>query len=689
MASAAISAAACGGGDAVTRYYIYYLPDQSQTWEQRKDCGLAKEWSNLLGRKVTVEDVDALNWELRHLDDYDGKNPIIKSALRGDRELKEYLSLLGRLIDTSRLTYDSWDYPSREEIEKYKRNLRYIRRWASQYTGRRLSRQYKLMQMRASFALKDWNDCMRIWREAPKDKSVLTALMHNLYAGVLYRTGKRAEAFAIYSGMGDQRSASWTADKTGTVEGVRQYYDTDPNSPVLPYLIREFCNNTQETNDVLADISSKQLDGTVEDYLDWIGARQISTSSALQFVKLANEASSNPEVTDKAMWLNAAALVQYYFGNYNEALKLIADAKQAPSTEGSRLCTRYIAMFVNLATAPSSEVYSDLGIADIEWLLSMSGDTHAGRMLERLVHNELEPRFAREGRTKQLLAALQLANYNDAGTIINENGSQYLVPMYDSDYFNTLDTLPVSDVIGWAEYLRNGQDAWSKTAHAQGVQTDYMNDIIGTRLLRQGKFAEAREYLAKVSVSFLDRQNIAPYAAVRSFTDAPWRSRREKTNEYESVHLKRNAKLEYCDYMLSLEGKTSSAPDMMRLAAAYYTASPDGKCWWLTRYGVSPYGENPVAEGDLDFAEEARKLLKRAKTSDACGVLPIDILYAEAFTAPHDMYYYNDNTYEWELNRNSRQYAAYDVLADASNKYTRIPAYVTKCDILRSFIKER
>lgn len=687
-AAAAISAAACGS-EPVTRYYIYYLPDQSRTWEQRKERGLAKEWSNLLGREVTAEDVDELNWELRYLDKYDGKNPIIKSALRGDREVREYLTLLARLIDTSRLRYDSWDYPSREDIEKYKSNLRNIRQRASQYTGRRLSRQYRLMQMRASFALKDWNDCERIWRETPRDKSIFTALMHNLYAGVLYRTGKRSEAFAIYSGMGDERSASWCAAKTGTVDGVRQYYITDPNSPVLPYLIREFCNNTQETVDVLSDISTKQLEGKVEDYLDWIGARQISTSSALQFVKLANEAVSNPEVKDKAMWLNGAALVQYYFGNYNEALKLISEAKQAASTEESRLCTRYISMFVDLATAPSSEAYSDLGIADIDWLLSMSGDDHAARMLQRLVHNELEPHFAREGKSRQLLASLLVADCYNPEYGVSDAGSRNLVPVYNCDYFNALDTLPVSDVIGWAEYLRDGRDAWSKTSRAQGGQTDYMNDIIGTRLLRQGKFAEAKEYFAKVPIAFLDEQNIAPYAAVRSFTDLPWRSRREKSNEYEKVHLKRNAKLEYCDYILGLKAKTSSASDLMRLAGAYYTASPDGKCWWLTRYGVSPYGENPVAAGDFDFAEEARKLLRRAKTSDAAGVLPIDILYAEAFAAPKDMDTYNPYTYNWEVNRNSRQYVAYEALADAFTSSTPVPAYVTKCDILRSFLKER
>ena len=94
LAAAAAAGVACIS-EPVYRYYIRYEKNDNVSFGERADRQLAEVWSQMLGCKVTAEDVS----DIAGLDmDNPGwleDNPIYKGVLKsGDRELKAYLATL-------------------------------------------------------------------------------------------------------------------------------------------------------------------------------------------------------------------------------------------------------------------------------------------------------------------------------------------------------------------------------------------------------------------------------------------------------------------------------------------------------------------------------------------------------------------------------------------------------------------
>ncbi len=681
LMTAVIAAWACVE-ERIDRYYIYYLPD-SDSWTDRKYDAMAAEWTRLLGTPITVNDVRNIpdHQDAITRDSY-SKIARICSDGRHPEELA-YLRLIADIAKESRFSYDSWDYPTKEEIALHESNLSSIRNRVRTYKGSRLAPQYRLQEMRMSFALKDWADCERLWRNAPKDDSIFTEMMRNLYAGVLYRTGRKDEAFAIYSEMGDTESASWCAARTGSVDGIVNFYDTDPDSKVLPYLIRQFCNNTQETLDMIASSS----DGSYEaKWLEEIGAREINRTEAEKFLALADKAAANPKVSDKAMWLGAAALVEYYYGNFKEAARLMAKAESAPASEQSKMACKYIAIFVDIANAPADKV-SDMAADDVIWLMEDCKNPHSGRMLHRLVYTELKERLNDDAGLFPLMAATAADGLCKADLPADFKYSGD----YSSDYFAMLDSIPVEKLKEW--YAINSTrrlGKWTPVLNALNTDPYYLKDIIGTRLMRQGRWAEAREYLADIPCSFLSKQNISPFAAKRDFKLLPWLTPREVVkDEWEPTKVTRNAKLDFCDYVMGLERNQRTREDALRLAAAYYNASEYGKCWWLTDYSWTSCSDTISDNGpDRDFAAEARAIVKKAYSKPG-KTSPVELKFAETYVGKDPLTKYDSNLERSVYLKTGDYYRGLSEIADMlrGTPQSSWPAEIRRCDVFRQFMK--
>lgn len=674
-----VSYAMACASDFVTRYYIYYVPEADYDDADARNERLAREWSRLLGVRIIGSDVSNLPYESSDVT-RKSNNPIVKACFNGrNQQAMSYLKLLLDCNNELGLSYNEWSYPSKETIRNHNQKIRrYLATARSRFAGK-LGRQYRLMAMRCAFDLKDYALCAEIWRSMPKDNSVFYDIARNLYAGVLYRTGHKAEAFAIYSAMGDQQSASWCAAKTGSVDGIRNFYVTDCNSPVLPFLIKQFCNNTQETFDAVAD----SIDS---DYFDMAGFREINADTQRDFMTLALEAAANPKVTDPRMWLNAAALVKYYNCDYGDAAALMARARQASGSKGSELCSRYISMFVDAALTESDSLFRDMAIENLTWLDARRADSHAANMLTRMVFEVVAPRFKKSGFTNDLLAsyAIYWRAEDNVGDSWNYN--------YSDDYYTALFSLPLDSILQWKEFIKPGRSGnWAPLLAKLKPQADYLNDLIGTRYIRLGRWNEAMEYLSSVPLSFLSAQNIAPFAAKRSFEGYAWSAPRETVDEYNfKGTLSRNAKLDFCKYIMELEKTPDSYERDMKLASAYFLISGRGKCWWITDYGCHTYYvERPVSP-DIDYLALAGKYAGKAVGRSA-GRQKAEALYAGSFISNYDLLSRNWSTDSWELDKNSSGYGAFSSLLSyirqnyGSSRSSDLPVEITTCDVLKQF----
>lgn len=227
----------------------------------------------------------------------------------------------------------------------------------------------------------------------------------------------------------------------------------------------------------------------------------------------------------------------------------------------------------------------------------------------------------------------------------------------------------------------------------------YYNDIIGTKMMAEGRFEEAVPYLEKVPLDFLCKQNICAYMAMRDYSKPRWLTKQaiKEDSEYDSNYrnsLNRNPKLDFCRDMMRLQPQhdLSRANSEQRINAAYelavryFQASCYGDCWYLTHYGKSVSDSTRV--GEKDFAKAAVEYLCESKNSTDFNMRE-QSLYALAYipTEPYMMEVYDPNTYDIKvvINR-SRQFFAMKELDDfATANSGKISGYVSKCDVLRKF----
>ena len=226
---------------------------------------------------------------------------------------------------------------------------------------------------------------------------------------------------------------------------------------------------------------------------------------------------------------------------------------------------------------------------------------------------------------------------------------------------------------------------------------DYYNDLIGTRYMAEGRFAEAVPYLERVSLDFISRQNISWYMANRNYTEARWFNR-QLPNTYETDgpdkgEPKENLKLKYCKEMIQMQSSYNLATageqkeaQAYELAVRYYQASCYGDCWFLTHYSHSV--NDSARAGELDFAAKAIDYLRQSSRSANLST-QYKSLYALAFIDIEPWY---EVTYDSEYNlviiphTASAQYKALAALSRFAHEHPQnIDRYTTRCDVLKQF----
>ena len=73
---------------------------------------------------------------------------------KNDEEMVGYLAELNKYLDISRDLGDTWDYPTKAQLQERQRTLQAMATIASSYRGTRLKAQWALLYMRANMVMK-------------------------------------------------------------------------------------------------------------------------------------------------------------------------------------------------------------------------------------------------------------------------------------------------------------------------------------------------------------------------------------------------------------------------------------------------------------------------------------------------------------------------------------------------------
>ena len=623
---------------------------------------------------------------------------------KNDSEMVAYLEQLSVYLDISQQLGETWDYPTKEQLQQRKQNLNTMIAKAKAYKGTRLRPQWQLLQMRANMVQGNHAENITLWEQqySKTGASVYRDMMRNIYAGALLHQGRRTEACDIFAEQGDMVSIKWAMRKHRNLAGIKAIFAESADSPTMNFLVQDFVNNTQETID---------NDGDKEWVEEMINSRIIQRNEVNQFITYARSLVEGKKTQSPAMWMAAIGELQYLFGQYDDAMATLNKAVGMEGTQRMKDNARAIRLVASANQSNLGPQYSSWVKGETDWLLSKikeeAGndpnkyyDNHYYDVLERFVYSNLAPRYKREGNTNMATALIyMMENEKLIKVSPGENFENRL--SYSDEYFVILDSMNTRQAIDYQQFInKSSNDPLEKMVkNVNDVNNDYLNDIIGTKFLANGQFSEAIEYLSKVPLSFMESQNISYYLANRDFTKPVWTERQiSSSDEYcDGPNLGKitfNKKLVFCREMSQLEQRYTLANNQERpklaydLAVRYYQASYYGDCWFLTQYGKSVCD---TARTDRpDFVAKAIHLLEESARSNDPTVR-FNSLYALAYIPVEPWcsidYNWANNTSTYTPLRGNRQWRALNTL----NNYVKgralenLPLYVRRCDVLKKF----
>ena len=701
-----VAGLACGPMEPVHNFYMFnvYSHGNNNPFSSR----VADYWKVYTGEKRTNEQIRSTYYQTpsEYYFSDNCKRIFAVAKRKKDTEMTVYIH---HLINYSKICdqlKETWDYPTKKQLAARMLTLQNMKNAAKTYRGKRLKQQYALLYMRANMLTGNYNANSLYWNNTASkyNAGIYRDIMQNIYANALLHKGLWRQACDIYSSQYDWESIEWAMRKYRNMAGIRNIYATDPNSPTLNYLVQNFVNSAQETIDT---------DGN-QDYINVLGKTPVFEKDIKDFIAFANNAASTDKINNKCLWKSASAMLNYLIGNNKEAMDEINKAMNLNGDERTKDNARCIRLLVSTVNNDLNSSYTTYLAKEFGWLQKKrnSDDKFYSNVMNRVVFRNLAPKYSASGHPEVSTALIgmmnEIENHSDA-----YNSDQHSTTFdwnkkenynynndYYGEYFDQLDSMSADAMAKYFTYIESTpKDAFESFVLKNVYKNeDFFHDLIGTKYLAEGKFADAIPYLKKVHLSFLSHQNICYYMAHRDFTQARWFKHQlfnenAQTDGYGLATLKENPKLKFCEQMLQMQSRyTLAREDNARrqaaydLASRYYQASCYGDCWFLSRYAHSCMDSARTFQ--MDFAQKAMEYLKDSRQSTDMK-LQQQSLYARAYIQFHFNSFYcvfdYPTTYPY-IKARPEVYAAYTELSDFVRHNQSTDTYITKCDVLKKFM---
>ena len=655
---------ACAGGW-TTNYYLFSVYE-NEDFSNRMDEITRNNWKAYLG----LAD-DQYYWF--RADD------IIKAAqAKNDALMVSYVQNLEKYLDCARqVSYETWEYPTKEELVQRKQILLSVQTYAQSKLKTRLRSQHALLYMRCNMLLGQHQQNITFWEQTASQyiETVYKDMMKNIYAGALYKSGQTEKAGELFAEMGDYTSLMTIYYKKRSFAAIRQEYLKNPNAKVLPFLLQDFVNNAQEADDA-TNPNAEGIGGK-------LFIRDLSKAEVLQMRDFCEQVLKEGKTETPVLWKSAKAWLEYMFGNKQQALADITEATTLAGTQRMQDDARVLRLYINSALAPQSEDFDNWLQGELTWLSQkIKDDYFFHNAQDRIVQQTLKNRYFNDP-------------VKEVG-LLNATGS-YLY----SDY---IDTMKVENLEKFYFFtLKTPKTSFERYLKDHLTKQDYvLEDLIGTKYMRLCQWDKAIQWLENIPTSFYEGKGYAVYAANRRYNLGPWIKRQWLKSEElygdQAIKLSQNPKIQFSREMQKMEGELSvlSGEELKKqyyeLAVRYAQASFTGDCWYLMRDGKSVM--DTVRVNEVDLAAKAASCLQKAGDPKDF-LLKEKVLFARAYVYMNPTPWYdsiwNSETYEYDHipNPKSAQYKAFATFADFAKKHaSELSGYVTRCDEYSEFMKD-
>ncbi len=560
-------------GDDPAYYNLFHCTRPLPELEDLHIDASALFWARYLN--LPVDDNFKSDIRYLRLDDFDNEESdnLLLSNLRrqGSNDaiaLLRYNTELADLVD-SRF---SWSY-RKVTPEDYQALLAKVN---DLDVNEKLSKRKAFLKMRILSRLDAYDDMMQLWNNEAKDwePCEMRDRMEGYVARIYFHFGNYDKALPIYFRLNDGGSIRLCVNRMLDSASIKEVYQKDPNSMILGYILEDYANYFYHANE------HKDWELDEEGYDVWTKV----TRQRESVVALAQQIVDEGKAKDLQMWQAFIGFMQMITDQNDLAYASFVKAEELRGGSSVHKLLRHYKFNAALAMSEKPDNFDNYVAQEISHykVYAQLLSDPEGDVLNRLYAQDTRYRF-----------------YN----YVNQRGNPTLsflahctldpVAYWEMD--RPLSTQQVKEV---QSYVRHGGEGALGQCLVKycDISDDQFNEMIGTKLMRDGNYTEAREYLAKVPNNYLRTLGIAVYLMNRTIPDRPFE--RKDRKEYYDIEVTdiRNVKLEFCDQIIQLREQLSKAKGDAKADIAYrmanmlYQASTSGDLWALSEYSWSSYG---------------------------------------------------------------------------------------------------
>ena len=508
----------------------------------------------------------------------------------GDREAVDFLLTAKELEETRRKINSPWYYPKDRNSGNADVFQDIIDRCGA-YKGRRFGDRYALQMIRACFAAGRYQDCIDIFDArlaSLTDDNLMRRMALGYVAGCWTRLGDSDRANDYFASVGDISSIVHE-------DPIGYLTKRNPDSPML-----------------LSHLQSIAAEG--------------DTARVTALLPIAEAVLADSVTAYRGDWEFLSAFVSNdYFGDRESARMSISRAlEESFSSEDFADHARAYRMVLDADDNERKPLLEDLQwIKDKIDILSPT-KTEWKDLLQNIVFGHWLPRLMEEGDHTTAVLLCGFADNLSANSTLHfqdafdSDGNEISYISYDQmrndpatrntvDYasltFELMQSLKSTQLAAVYKKIVAAKDPLSRYLRTFArTDPDYFFDLIGTLCMREERYADAVNYLSRVTPEYMRRLNVKPYLRRDPMYCYPSRHREIKYSDWtmhveSTVSTKKtlmpsadNAKLDFAKKMAGLRHKiikSSADPDTCGLAMIDYAIgwrNSFEECWALTQY---------------------------------------------------------------------------------------------------------
>lgn len=676
-------------------------PDYDVSYMKSNENETVNFWYNYLNKKVKQDVIrDFFN------------NTYCAGFLKGEYEENAFTELVKKdafawkyltaCFAVQDANVESWDYePTEKSADKARQLLAGLKDVPSAFEYR-----VSLLKMRVYALLHDYNKIEKEWNDKAQhctDKALANRLK-GYYASFLFQKRDYASALRIYNELGDLQSIRWCVYHYVGYNGIKSLADnpSPENQITLQYALQDYANFYSCNDNITGP--THLLDG-VETDVQKDGAR----------IKALCKEMVGKRPADDILWLSVLAWMNLKDGDYNLALDCAQEAMKRKGTPTQKENAERILLLAKLHTAPI--VSNDKFLKDLadDYMLLCNralnelpdGDEIPSDDDYRNYYSTYCPNYCfLMDAYKPLLVDYLSKHSCKQGLFVAYNLSDQILAKshegswsaWSDEMFRELNhNASMEEAVTFYECMKskNANDVFAQQLIKKvKVDDQVMIDLVGTKMMREGKYGQALLYLKKLTPKYLASTNVRAYLHERKFTfeDPFRRTQRGEVDEEMVLDGSENKKVEFCETMVNLINKNKTlsgdmkAKNEIEMAMRMFQASNYGDLWALSEFGVS------LEEYEVPnkLCAQARVQLNNALKDCKTEKMRFDIYYGLACVPVGEERFWTLNQ-DWDTNELHYKFMMFHPAVSAYEyliQHRNVRDLTKTCDVLKWYAKQ-